>query len=149
MVGGCRAQHPHIVPVLSAGDVRVTAQLVDTVEDANLWSERFDGSLDDVFAIQESIAHSIVGALRVWLSPEERRGMQERPIPDLRAYDCYLRARHEIWSFTRAGAERAIVLLTHGLQEAGDNALIPCAARCGRRKQRRACGWVCAGGIHD
>ena len=104
--------------------LRVTAQLVDTVEDANLWSERFDGSLDDVFAIQESIAHSIVGALRVWLSPEERRGMQERPIPDLRAYDCYLRARHEIWSFTRAGAERAIALLTHGLEVAGDNALV-------------------------
>ena len=104
--------------------LRVTAQLVDTEEDANLWAERFDGSLDDVFAIQESIAHSIVGALRVWLSPAERLGLQERPIPDLRAYDCYLRARHEILSFTQGGAERAIVLLTHGLEVAGDNALV-------------------------
>ena len=104
--------------------LRVTAQLVDTDEDANLWAERFDGSLDDVFAIQESIAHAIVGALRLWLSPAERLGLQDRPIPDLRAYDCYLRARHEIWSFTQGGAERAIVLLTHGLEVAGDNALI-------------------------
>ena len=104
--------------------LRVTAQLVDMEEDVNLWAERFDGSLDDVFAIQENIAHSIVGALQVWLSPAERLGLRERPIPDLLAYDCYLRARHEIWSFTRRGAERAIVLLTHALEAAGDNALI-------------------------
>ncbi len=86
--------------------------------------EYLDGSLDDVFAIQENIAHPIVGALQVWLSLAERLGLKERPIPDLRAYDCYLRARHEIRSFTQRGAERAIVLLTNALEVAGDNALI-------------------------
>jgi serine/threonine-protein kinase len=104
--------------------LRVSAQLVDTVADAVLWSERFDGSLDDVFAIQERIASSIVNALRLRLSPEEERGIRERPIADLRAYDCYLRARHELWRFTRDGAERAIALLEHGLEVAGDNARI-------------------------
>ena len=104
--------------------LRVTAQLVDTAADAVLWSERFDGSLDDVFAIQESLARSIVNALRLRLSPEEERGISDRPIADLRAYDCYLRARHEIWRFTRDGAERAIALLEHGLEVAGDNARI-------------------------
>ena len=108
----------------SGSALRVTAQLVDTTTDANLWAERFDGSLDDVFAIQERIARSIVNALRLRLSPEEERGMQARPISDLQAYECYLRARHEIWTFTREGAERAIGLLTHGLEVAGDNALI-------------------------
>ena len=108
----------------SGSALRVTAQLVDTATDANLWAERFDGSLDDVFAIQERIARSIVNALRLRLSPEEEREMQARPISDMRAYECYLRARHEIWTFTREGAERAIGLLTHGLEVAGDNALI-------------------------
>jgi serine/threonine-protein kinase len=108
----------------SGNALRVTAQLVDTASDINLWAERFDGTLDDVFAIQERIARSIVNALRVRLSPEEERGMQQRPIEDLRAYECYLRGRHAMWSFTREGDERAIALLNRGLDLAGDNALI-------------------------
>ena len=104
--------------------LRITAQLVDTTVDANLWSERFDGTLDDVFAIQERIARSIVSALRVRLSPEEEVGIMDRPIRDLKAYECYLRARQAIWTFTRDGNERAIALLGRGVDVEGDNALL-------------------------
>ena len=104
--------------------LRITAQLVDTTADANLWSERFDGTLDDVFAIQERIARSIVSALRVRLSPEEEIGIMDRPIRDLKAHEYYLRARQAIWTFTRDGNERAIALLGRGLEVEGDNALL-------------------------
>ena len=59
--------------VRRAGDrVRITAQLIDTKSDSHLWSESYDRRLEDVFAIQDDIAHCIVTALRVTLTPTER-----------------------------------------------------------------------------
>ncbi len=63
--------------VRRAGDrVRITAQLIDTKSDSHLWSETYDRKLEDVFAIQDDIAHCIVTALRVTLTPKERRAIQ-------------------------------------------------------------------------
>ena len=60
-----------------AGDhVRITAQLIDADTDSHLWSETYDREMKDVFAIQDDIAHSIVKALQVTLTPQERRSIQ-------------------------------------------------------------------------
>jgi len=80
--------------VRRAGErVRVTVQLVNADDGYQLWSERYDRDLSDIFAIQEEIAHNIVRALEVTLSPRERRAMQFADVRDVRAYEYYLRGR--------------------------------------------------------
>jgi len=77
-----------------SGDrVRITAQLVDGSTGRNLWSEEFDGSLDDVFAMQEETALKIAAQLDLHLSPEETRDVRRRSTEDVMAYDAFLRAQ--------------------------------------------------------
>jgi serine/threonine protein kinase len=108
----------------SGNSLRITAQLIDAADDVHLWAEKYSGSLEDVFDIQERVSRAIVKALQITLSPDEDRRVAERPIQDVRAYECYLRARHEIWRFTQEGLERALALLRTGLEMVGDNALL-------------------------
>jgi serine/threonine protein kinase len=104
--------------------LRITAQLIDAADDVHLWADKYSGSLEDVLDIQERVSRAIVKALHVTLSPDEDRRVADRPIEDVRAYECYLRARHEIWRFTQEGLERALSLLRQGLEIVGDNALL-------------------------
>ena len=111
--------------VRKAGNsLRITAQLIDAADDVHVWAEKYSGSLEDVFDIQERVSRAIVKALHVTLSPDEDRRVAERPIEDVRAYECYLRARHEMWRFTQEGLDRALALLRQGLEIVGDNALL-------------------------
>jgi len=94
--------------VRKAGDdLRITAQLIDAENDAHVWAEKYDGVLDDVFAVQETVSHSIAETLRVRLSPEEENQLAERPIPDLQAYELYLKARESILCFDLEKLEAA------------------------------------------
>jgi TolB-like protein len=72
--------------------VRITAQLIDAHGGAHLWADRFDGSLDDVFDLQDKIAVSVAGVIEPALRAAEIRRSTERPTRDLTAYDLYLRA---------------------------------------------------------
>ncbi len=111
--------------VRRAGErLRTTAQLIDAGTDAHLWAETFDGTVGDVFAIQERIARVIVEALRLRLTPDEDQRLATRVIDDVRAYECYLRARHESWRWRRESIDHAVQLLRHGLEIIGDNALL-------------------------
>jgi adenylate cyclase len=75
--------------------VRITAQLIDARSDRHLWSETYDRELKDVFAVQDEIAHNIVEALELSLSPAEQRCMSQRcETKDMEAYDFYLRGRY-------------------------------------------------------
>jgi TolB-like protein len=108
----------------AGNDLRITAQLIDGRTDEHLWSERYSGTLDDVFDMQERLACSIVDALMLELSPEEERRLKERPIDNVQAYECYLRARQEIWLFTKDASDRARQHLQNGLDIIGENALL-------------------------
>ena len=79
--------------------LRITARLVDAPGDVQLWADKYGGTLDDVFDIQERVSRSIVDALEIRLTPQEAQQLAERPIADVRAQESYLRARNEIWSF--------------------------------------------------
>jgi adenylate cyclase len=95
--------------VRKAGErVRITAQLIDTGSDSHLWSETYDRELKDVFAIQDDIAHSIVKALQVTLTPQERRALVSVATSDPEAYDYYLRGRSYMYSMARRDYEHAI-----------------------------------------
>ena len=78
--------------VRKAGNqLRITAQLVEVDDGFQLWSETYDRELEDVFAIQDEIAQSIVSALQVSLSPTDMAAVQTAHITDVQAYDYYLR----------------------------------------------------------
>jgi TolB-like protein len=111
--------------VRKAGDnLRITAQLIDAVTDHHLWAEKYDGVLDDIFSIQETVSRSIVDALRLKLNPGEEERLAERPIPDVRAYELYLKARQGIYSFNKEKLEAAEVYLKEALEISGENAVL-------------------------
>jgi TolB-like protein/Tfp pilus assembly protein PilF len=72
--------------------VRIAAQLIDASTDAHLWADHFDGSLQDVFEIQDKVALSIAGAIEPTLQAAEIRRSTQRPTKDLTTYDLYLQA---------------------------------------------------------
>jgi serine/threonine protein kinase len=108
----------------AANNLRITAQLIDAVSDAHLWAQKFAGTLDDVFDIQEKVSHSIVDALKVTLTPEETRYLAERPIPSALAYEFYLKARQEMNGWIVGGLDNALRYLQNGIEIAGKNALL-------------------------
>ncbi|HEY7236431.1 MAG TPA: protein kinase [Gemmatimonadaceae bacterium] len=105
-------------------NLRVTAQLADATSDAQVWAEKYSGSLDDVFDIQEKLSRHIVEALRIRLTPDEEKRIAERPIRDVRAYEYYLLARHEIWSFTGPSLERGLQLIRQAQDIVGESELL-------------------------
>ena len=102
--------------------LRITAQLIDATTDDHLWADKYDGTVEDVFAFQEQLARVIVDALKLQLSTDEERRLAERPIANLHAYECYLRARQEGWRWRKDAIDHAIQLLHNGLEIVGDNA---------------------------
>jgi len=79
--------------VRKSGDrLRVAVQLVDVADGYHRWSHRFDGSPEDVFAIEDEIAESVATALRGVLSAREKEALR-RPETDVAAYDYFLRGR--------------------------------------------------------
>ena len=111
----------------SGTSLRVTAQLVDAASDTQLWAEKYSGTLDDVFDIQEKLSRHIVEALRLRLTPDEDRRMAERPMRDVRAYEYYLLARQQIWSFTGPSLERALQLIRQARELGGESELLVAA----------------------
>jgi TolB-like protein/class 3 adenylate cyclase len=77
----------------AGGRVRVSAQLIDARTDTQLWAERYDREVADVFAIESELAEKIVAQLQSKLSPEEKAAIQERPTADLTAYNLYAHAK--------------------------------------------------------
>ena len=104
--------------------VRVTAQLIDPVRDQHLWAQKYSGQLEDIFEIQEQISRQIVDALKMRLSPSEDQKLAERPIDNVAAFECYHRARREIYKFTPEGIDRALELINQALEIVGDNELL-------------------------
>jgi len=78
--------------------VRIAAQLIDAITGAHLWADRFDGSLDDIFALQDRVASSVSGAIEPTLQAAETARRAGYPTTDLTAYDLYLRAYAMVWS---------------------------------------------------
>jgi len=79
--------------VCKAGQrVRITGQLIDVATGVHLWADRFDGSLEDVFDLQDKVASSVAGVIEPALQAAETARSVGRPTADLTAYDLYLRA---------------------------------------------------------
>ncbi len=108
----------------AGNNLRIAAQLIDAERDAHVWAEKYTGVVEDVFEIQENVSRSIADALALELTPEEEQKLEERPIENVQAYECYLRARHEFWRMSPDALDRAVRHLKNGLALVGDNALL-------------------------
>src|SRR5687768_16819812 len=86
----------------SGNRFRVTVQLVDVASGFQLWSERYDREVDDVFDIEENIAGAVVETLKVTLLKGREHALAPRPTSNLEAYKLYLKGRFS-WNQTGAG----------------------------------------------
>jgi TolB-like protein len=100
----------------SANRVRITGQLVDAPTAANLWSERFEGTIGDIFELQDQLARSVVGAIALQLERAEIERAQRKPTESLDAYDYYLRGMANLHRGTKAAIEDALPLFYKAVQ---------------------------------
>ena len=85
----------------AGNNIRITAQLIDGINDSHIWAEKYSGTLDDIFDIQEKVSRALTDSLKIKLSPEDKKKFQERTIDNAFAYDRFLRAYSEILSWTK------------------------------------------------
>jgi TolB-like protein/class 3 adenylate cyclase len=99
----------------AGGRVRITAQLIDALSGTHLWADRFDGSLEDVFGLQDQVAVSVAGVIEPALQMAEMRRSAARPTTDLNAYDLYLRALATIFPITKERIFEALGLFKQAI----------------------------------
>jgi adenylate cyclase len=102
--------------VRKAGNrVRITGQLIDALTGTHLWADRFDGSLEDVFDLQDKIAISVAGVIEPALQAAEMRRSAAQPTNDLTAYDLYLRAIAVFFPITKERIFEALGLFEQAI----------------------------------
>jgi TolB-like protein/class 3 adenylate cyclase len=99
----------------AATRVRITGQLIDALTGTHLWADRFDGSLEDVFDLQDKIALSVAGVIEPALQAAEMRRSASRPPTDLSAYDLYLRALTAFFPIRKEGLVTALGFLEQAI----------------------------------
>lgn len=97
--------------------IRITSQLIDVEDGYHLWTEKYDRELEDVFAIQEEIAHSIAQALKVELTDDEKHTIEQAPTRSIEAYDFYLRGRRFFYRHTRKYTNHAIEMFSRAIEK--------------------------------
>jgi TolB-like protein/Tfp pilus assembly protein PilF len=123
--------------------MRIAAQLIDATTGAHLWADRFDGSLEDVFDLQDKVASSVAGVIEPTLQEAEIRRSSERPTSDLTAYDLYLRALADWGSrqLEKRHIVRALDLLGQAIERDPQyGPALALAAHCHQRLELR--GWT-------
>jgi TolB-like protein/Tfp pilus assembly protein PilF len=81
--------------------VRITAQLIDAIQDQHLWSERYDRPLTDIFALQDEIVQKIVTTLKLQLTLQGQEWMVRKHTDNLEAYDYFLRGTEYFYRVTK------------------------------------------------
>jgi adenylate cyclase len=94
----------------AGGKVRIAGQLIEAATGAHLWGDRFDGPLDDIFALQDKVTSSVVGAIAPRVARAEMERSERKPTENLDAVDLYYRSIHSYRRWTRQGNEDALRL---------------------------------------
>ena len=100
----------------SVDRLRITAQLIDAATGAHLWADHFEGSIHDVFALQDQLALALAGVIEPELIEAEIRHARHAPTQDITAYELYLRALQLAYPWERTGILAAIDLLTQAIK---------------------------------
>jgi adenylate cyclase len=121
--------------------VRIAGQLINSPTGAHIWADRFDGTLDDIFDLQDRVASSVVGAIEPRLRLAEIDRATRKPTESLEAYDLYLRALAQEYKRTRDSLAEAVRLLKRALEL--DPAYAPAMALIsGCRTLQRSRHWI-------
>ncbi len=80
--------------------VRITAQLIDAVDDTHLWAERYDRDLEDIFAVQDEVTHAIVTTIEPHLADTERQRARRKPPDSLGAWESYQRGLWHLYQYS-------------------------------------------------
>jgi TolB-like protein/class 3 adenylate cyclase/tetratricopeptide (TPR) repeat protein len=103
--------------VRKAGNrVRITGQLIDATTGAHLWADRFDGSLEDVFDLQDQVTVSVVSAITPKMEQAEIERAKRKPTESLDAYDYYLRGMASVYHWTEEGVSDALRLFYKAIE---------------------------------
>ena len=92
----------------SGNRLRISVRLVNAADGYQVWSERFDREMRDVFELQDEITLAVVAALKLKLFGEERAGMLKRYTDNAEAYELFLKGRYHSYKYTAQGWQRAI-----------------------------------------
>jgi hypothetical protein len=115
--------------VRRSGDhVRVTGQLIETETAVHIWADRYNGTLDDIFALQDRMTMNVISAVKTTLEPtlrkvEVERARRKRP-ENLNAYDLYLRALPLVSTAMPGDADKALHLLEEAIRLEPDYAVV-------------------------
>ncbi len=128
--------------VRKAGNrVRITGQLIDAATGAHLWADRFDGTLEDVFDLQDQVTASVVGAISPKLEQAEIERAKRKPTENLDAYDYYLRGMAFVHEWNKDANDAALQLFYRAIElDPGFASAYGMAARC--YSQRKANVWM-------
>ncbi len=100
----------------AANRVRITGQLIDASTGANLWADRFEGALDDIFDLQDQVTASVMGAIAPQLEQAEIERAKRKPTESLHAYDYYLRGMARYYLRTKEAINEALPLFYKAIE---------------------------------
>jgi TolB-like protein len=100
----------------AANRVRITGQLIDATTAAHLWADRFEGTLDDIFELQDQMTANVVGAIAPQLERAEIERAKRKPTESLYAYDYYLRGRTKLNQGTREAVGEGLPLFYKAIE---------------------------------
>lgn len=125
----------------AANRVRIAGQLIDTSNGAHLWADRFDGTLEDIFDLQDQVTTSVVGAIAPQLEQAEIERIKRKPTESLDAYDYFLRGMASFYRRTRESTTEALDQFSKALElDAGFASASGMAAQC--YCWRKINGWM-------
>ena len=94
----------------------INAKLIDASTGGNMWAERYDGQLDDVFALQDKVTNQIVNALSLNLNADEKALLADHGTTNVEAHDAFLKGRSLASNFTADGAKQAMTYYQRALE---------------------------------
>ncbi len=125
----------------AGGRVRITGQLIDSATGTHLWADRYEGSLDDIFALQDQVTASVVGAIAPKLDEAEIERTRRKPVENLDAYDLFLRGLAVSYVWTKDSVDEALRLFYRAIElDPEFSAPYGLAARC--YVIRKSQGWI-------
>jgi TolB-like protein len=125
----------------AADRVRITGQLIDATTGGHIWADRFEGTLDDLFELQDQLTERVVGAIAPQLERAEIERAKRKPTESLDAYDYYLRGTASLHQGTREAISEALPLFHKAVESDPDFAsAYAMAAWC--HVWRKINGWM-------
>lgn len=125
----------------AGGKVRITGQLIDVATGAHVWADKFDGSLDDVFSLQDNVTTNVVSTIYPKIERAEIERSKAKSTENLLAYDYFLRGLSNYYQLSKSASEEAIVSFEKAI-ELDPNFARAIAWLAGVYTQRKSQGWM-------